>query len=103
MNKKIILGILAFVLFAFSFRIAIDKTNATVEQINGISVFAFAKPTSKYEIIGRIKIKGIVKSERGGHLTKLMAEKAKAEYPSADGIIIATEDWVIAEVIRFKE
>lgn len=103
MNKKITIGILALGLVALSFKMATDKTTATVEQINGISVFAFAKPTSKYDILGTIKIKGIVKSERGGHMTKLMAEKAKAEYPSADGIIVATEDWIIAEVIRFRE
>ncbi len=103
MNKKIVFGILALGLVALSFRIAIDRTNATVEQINGISVFAFAKPTAKYDILGTIKIKGIVKSERGGHMTKLMAEKAKAEFPSAEGIIVATEDWERAEVIRFKD
>lgn len=103
MKKQIIIGILALGAVAMSFRMTIDKTSANVEQINGISVFAFSKPTSKYDILGMVKVKGMVKSERGGHMTKLLTEKAKEEFPSGDGIIISTNEWEKAEVIRFKE
>lgn len=103
MKTKITIGILALGLVAMSFRMAIDKTSATVEQINGISVFAFSKPTAKYDILGMVKIRGIVKSERGGHMAKLLAQKAKDEFPSGEAIIISVNEFETAEVIKFKD
>ena len=103
MRTKLTIGILALGLTTMSFKMSIDKSSATAEQVNGIHVFAFSKPTAKYDILGTVKIKGIVKSERGGHMTNLLTQKAKDEFPSGEAIIIATNEFEKAEVIRFKE
>lgn len=102
MKKLFILGI-ALVAIAFcSFKLAIDKSAATSEAVNGIQVFAFSKPVTKYDILGSVKIKGIVTSEKGDHMVKLFTEKAKKEYPSGEGIIVSS-DFEKAEVIKFKD
>ena len=85
-----------------SFRMANEKTSATVEQVNGINVFAYSKPTSKYDVLGMVKIKGIVKNEKGPHMVDLLVEYAKRDYPSGEAIIVNSE-FEKAEVIRFKE
>mgnify|MGYP001562527376 CR=1 FL=1 len=101
MKKKITIGILALGLVAMSFKMAIDKTGATVEQINGISVFAFSKPTAPYDIIGNVKVPGIC-SDRSDKRIDLLIERVKKDNPSANGLIINTE-FGKAEAIRFKE
>ena len=101
MKKKIIIGILALGLVAMSFKMAIDKTNATVEQVNGISVFSFSKPTASYDVIGTVKLPGIC-SDRSDKRMEILINRAKNDHPSANAIIINNE-FGKAEVIKFKE
>lgn len=101
MKSKIIIGILALGLVAMSFKMAIDKTGANVEQVSGVYVFSFSKPTAPYDFVGTVKVPGIC-SDRSDKRIELLIDKAKKEYPSANGLIINTE-FGKAEVIRFKE
>jgi len=102
MKTKITLGIMAVALLAMSFKLAIDKTNANVEQVNGIYVYAFAKPTAKYDILGTVKVKGMVSNEKGPHMVDLLTGYAKKDHPSGEAIIV-NSDFEKAEVIRFKD
>lgn len=86
---------------AMSFKIAIDKNSATVEEQNGVKVFCFSKPTNKYDILGMVKITGMVKNEKGPHMVSLLVESAKKDYPSGEAIIVNSE-FEKAEVIKFN-
>lgn len=104
MKTKFLLLLFGCAIVATSFKLAIEKNSATVETQEGIQVFCFAKPVNKYEILGTIKIKGMVKSTRGNYLVKLLVERAKSDYPSSEAIIVSTESGLeVAEAIRFKE
>lgn len=92
----------ALVIVLCSATVLIDKPAAAVEQQNGINLFVYSKPVSKYDILGTVKIGGIVKSEKGSHMVQLLVDKAKKDYPSAEGIIVSST-FYNAEVIRFKE
>jgi hypothetical protein len=102
MKTKIILTISALAIIATSFKLSIDKASATSEQKEGIQVFCYSKPVSKYDILGMVKVKGMVKSEKGPHMVELLVGYAKKEYPSGEGIIVNSE-FEKAEVIRFKD
>lgn len=102
MKKTIMLSIAAIAIFALSFTVLIDKTTATVSTVDGISVFAYSKPNGKYDILGQVKIKGIVKNEKGPHMVELLVEYAKKDYPSGEAILVGSE-FNRAEVIRFKD
>ncbi len=102
MKKILFLSIAVLGIAALSFKISLDKTTATTEKLNGVQVFCYSKPVGKYDILGMVKIKGIVKSEKGNHMVGLLAEKATKDYPSGEGIIISVE-FDRAEVIKFKD
>ena len=102
MKSKIIIGLVAIGIIAVSFAEIMDKSTAKVEEQNGIKVFTFSKPISKYDILGMVKVKGIVSNEKGPHMVELLVGYAKKDYPSAEGIIVNSE-FEKAEVIRFKE
>jgi hypothetical protein len=101
MKKQITFALIAVSVLALSFKLAIDKTSATVEQIDGLQVFLYSKPANKYDISGSIKAPFIEKENVESRI-KVLIEKAKKEYPSAEGIII-NNTLKNAEVIRFKE
>lgn len=78
-----------------------DKQAARVETVNGIDVFCYSKPLTPYDIIGNVKIKGMVSNEKGEHMVDLLTEKTKKDFPSGEAIIIGL-DFYKAEVIKFK-
>ena len=102
MKKRIALGVLGVALLAMSFKMAIDKATANVEQVNGVYVYAFAKPTAKYDVLGMVKVKGMVSNEKGPHMVDLLTGYAKKDYPSGEAIIV-NSDFEKAEVIKFKD
>lgn len=102
MKKTIIFSVAAIAFIALSFKLAVDKVAATANVENGMSVFAYSKPVSKYDILGTVKIKGMVKSEKGPHMVNLLIEGAKKDYPSGEAIIVGST-FENAEVIRFKD
>lgn len=102
MKTKITLVLAVIGIAAMSFKMSIDKAQANVEQVNGIYVFGFAKPTAKYDVLGMVKIKGMVSNEKAPHMVDLLTGYAKKDYPSGEAIII-NSDFEKAEVIKFKE
>jgi len=99
--KKILL-LLAVVTVATAFKLTTDKAAAVTEQVNGIHVFAYSKPSTKYDILGTVKVKGIVSSEDGPHMVELLTQYAKRDHPSGEAIIVGS-NFEKAEVIRFKD
>lgn len=102
MKTKITIALAAIALGAMSFKMSIDKANANAEQVNGIYVFGFSKPTAKYDVLGMVKIKGMVSNEKAPHMVDLLTGYAKKDYPSGEAIIVNSE-FEKAEVIKFKD
>ena len=98
MKKAILISI---VTLSLAFTIQTDKVGANVESVNGVNVFCFSKPKSTYQILGTVKIKGMVSSEKGDHMVKLFTEKAKKEFPSCEAIIV-NSNFENAEAIKFN-
>ena len=98
MKKLILIGI---VTLSLAFTITSEKNSANVETVNGINVFCFSKPTAKYEVLGTVKIKGMVSSEKGDHMVKLFTEKAKKDFTSVEAIIV-NANFENAEAIKFN-
>jgi len=102
MKRKFIALIAVAGMAALSFKVVADRTAAVVQERDGLSVFAFSRPVSKYDVLGQVKVRGIVKNEKGPHMVELLLEYAKRDYPSAEGIVVGS-DFERADVIRFKE
>lgn len=100
--KKISIALIAVVLCLTAFTVAMDKSSATVDEQNGVKVFAFSKPTTKYDVLGMVKVSGMVSNEKGPHMVELLVKSCKKDYPSGEGIIVNSE-FEKAEVIKFKE
>ncbi len=92
----------AVALGAMSFKMLSEKSGANVEQVNGIYVFGFSKPTAKYDVLGMVKVRGIVSNEKAPHMVDLLTSYAKKDYPSGEAIIVNSE-FEKAEVIKFKD
>lgn len=94
--------IIAVAICATAFKAIVDKTNATVDTQQGVSIFCYCKPTNDYEILGTAKVKGIVSNTSSNHMIELLVENAKKNFPSVDGIIVSTSNFEKAEAIKFK-
>jgi len=101
MKTKITLALIALSFIALSFKLAIDKTSGTVEQVEGLYVFIYSKPSSKYDVSGSVKGPFVVADNIEKRI-KTLVLRVKDKYPSAEGAII-TNDLSNAEAIRFKE
>jgi hypothetical protein len=102
MKTKIILTISALALIATSFKLAIDKTAATVDMQEGVSIFILSKPKQNFDYLGTVKIK-MTWSGAPDELLKKAIKKVKSEYPQADGIVFANIDLDKADAVKFKE
>jgi hypothetical protein len=102
MKTKITVLVAVVALGLCSFKLSSDKVSASVQEVEGIGVFAYSKPQSKYDILGMVKVKGIVKSDDGPHMVELLVKNAKKDFPSGEAIIVGS-DFEKAEVIRFKD
>ena len=80
MRTKLLLLAVVSIIFATSFKIMADKSNAAVDQIQGVYVFIQSKPTSEYEYLGSVK----------------------KEYPQADGVIFTSVNMDQVDAVKFK-
>jgi len=108
--KKITLFfcIAIFVATAFSFKAIYDlkKSTAEVEQTDGLYIFTDSKPGMEYTVIGEVKLPmAYGKEKKHINVKQSLIEKAKKNYPTAEGIIIIYEKLEMekAIVIDFKE
>ena len=100
---KKFLFILALVpILLVSFKLAIDKTSATVSTEQGVSIFIMSKPTQPNEYLGTVKV-GVTWSSKPEEQLSNILKKLKKEYPTADGIVFTSIDMQKADAIKFKE
>ncbi len=79
-----------------------NKDQATVNQVEGIYVYALSKPNAETTYLGTVEIGGIVSSTKAGHMLKLLIEKTKKKFPTAQAIIITNEDFEKCDAVTFK-
>lgn len=85
----------------FSFKVLLNKTDATAETNNGLTIFHYSKPVSKYDILGSVKVPAIC-SDRSDERIKHLVERSKKDFPSGEALIV-NEAFGKAEVIKFKD
>lgn len=78
-----------------------DKAKAEVKQTQGFYLFVESKPIKEFEYLGTIKIRGVVMSNKFETVKQSLINRAKKEYPKADGLIFS-EDTFEADAIKFK-
>ncbi len=101
-KTKIVTGIIAIAVLAMSFKMAIDRGAATVDQKEGYHIFILSKPTTPYEYMGSVK-KGVAWSGKPEEMLNSIIKKVKKDYPKADAIIFTTIDMDKADAVKFKE
>ena len=77
------------------------RSDATVNQMQGIYVFAQCKPVSEYTYLGSTKIK-VVWTGQPEEMLNITLKKIKKDYAQADGVIFTTLQMDQADVIKFK-
>lgn len=100
--KKTVIILALTAITLFSFKLAIDKTNATVNTEQGVSVFIMSKPTQAHDYLGTVKVK-LTLSGSPTELFNQAIKKLKKEYPQADGIVFSNIELDKADAIKFKD
>ena len=82
----------------------IKKSNADVNQYEGVYVFTDSKPQKDYEYLGTVKISLGLGSGQYQNVRNSLIKKAKKEDPQADGLIMNFKDMGTdrADAIKFK-
>ena len=102
MKNKILFGAVLLIALLTAFKFAPNNNgNATVEQIEGIYVYSFSKPTEPNEYLGTVKGGNNGFNEPSGMITKLIRE-AKKKYPGVQGVIVAPDNNK-ADCVKFKQ
>lgn len=78
-----------------------DIVGANVQQIKGISVFILSTPKSEYEYLGTVS-KHFAWTGGNDEMIKGLIDKAKKNYPTAQGIVFSSLDFEKGELIKFK-
>lgn len=79
----------------------VRKNTAESDQKMGLYLFHQAKPVGEYEVLGSVKVGGMVSSTKFETCRDILIKKAKKEYPTGEGLLI-DENAFEAEVIKFK-
>jgi hypothetical protein len=111
MKKTILLIVLTgFLMSAYSQESKPKKSDATVEQVQGMYVFVDAMPKAEYDFLGTISAgsgfgKVMVSAAEYEPKKNRLIKNAKEKYPQADGLIIhfnrGGKD--TADAIKFKD
>lgn len=78
-----------------------DRT-AKVQRTGAVFVFVECYPTDEFDVVGSESI-GITMSGKYSEIKEKLLKKAAKDFPTADGIIIASPDEGKATVIKFKQ
>lgn len=78
-----------------------DIVGANVQQIKGISIFILSTPKSEYEYLGTVS-KHFAWTGGNDEMIKGLIDKAKKNYPTAQGIVFSSLDFEKGELIKFK-
>jgi hypothetical protein len=85
----------------FSFVQVPDKTLATVQPLEGVSVFFLSTPKSNFEYLGTVSV-GLTFSGSPEQLITGLIKDARKKYNNFDGLMIKEIKCKQADVIRFK-
>lgn len=103
--KKIAITFALAILFAVCTQAQtpeVKKSDATVNQMQGLYIFNNCKPQAEYTYLGtttKIKVCWTCQPEE---LMDIILKKVRNEYPQADGIIFNKLNMESADVIKFK-
>lgn len=75
---------------------------AMVEAVDNVDVYHYSKPSARYEVLGTVKLPGIVSSERADKCLETLLKRAKKDFPSVQGLIVNTE-FSKAECIKYNQ
>lgn len=79
-----------------------NEQKATVQQMEGVSIFILSKPISEYEFLGTVKKTGLVWSGKPDEMFNGILKKCKKEFPKANGIIFSDISLEKADCIFLK-
>lgn len=88
--------------------IAINITSLTgmqagnVEVKDNINIFSYCKPVANYDVLGMVRLPGMVGSERADRVLETLIKRAKKDFPSVQALIV-NEEFSKAECIKFKQ
>ena len=66
----------------------IKMNSAYVEQESGFYLFVKSKPVMEYKFIGNVEMPKVVKNGRAKEMINNATERAKKQFPQANGLII---------------
>lgn len=78
-----------------------NEQKATVQKIDGLHIFILSEPDNEYITLGSVK-KSVTLSGKPEELIQAVINKAKKEYPAAEGVIFQGTELDKAEVIKWK-
>jgi len=102
--KKIFFGLIILSLLSFSFKSYFDnqKSDARVNQAEGLYVFLQSTPLREYEVLGTVKKTGFVWTGQPEEMYRIILRRAKKEYPNCEGVIFEDIQMTHAMCIKFK-
>jgi hypothetical protein len=100
MKKKGMLFLFFLGLFAYKFEP--NKDLARVEQIEGIYVFVYAKPSGNYKFIDKINMPEFVMNGKAYEMIRTAVRRCKKQHPTANGVIFTNDNLSKAEAILIE-
>ena len=103
--KNLIITLIIIATISFSFKSYEDymKTDARVNQAEGLLIFMESTPLREYEVLGTVKKTGLTWT--GGlpqELFRIILRRAKRDYPNSDAVIFDDIEMKHATCIKFK-
>lgn len=103
--KKLIITLIIIASISVSFKSYQDykKTDARVNQAEGLYIFMESTPLREYEVLGTVKKTGLTWT--GGlpqEMFRIILRRAKKDFPNCDGVIFEDIEMKHATCIKFK-
>lgn len=95
------LSVFVLSISAFTLKEVIEKSDARVEQVDGLYIFYKSKPLSEFETLGSVK-PGVTMTPKPSEVLPALVKRAKKNYPSGEALLIGDDDMSKADVIKFK-
>ncbi len=102
--KKILTVLIVLAITSLSFKSYEDykKSDAKVNQAEGIYIFLESTPLKEYEVLGTVKKTGIVWSGQPNEMFRTILRRARRDYPNCDAVIFDDIQMTHATCIKFK-
>ena len=102
--KKILTVLIVLAITSLSFKSYEDykKSDAKVNQAEGIYIFLESTPLKEYEVLGTVKKTGIVWSGQPNEMFRTILRRARKDYPNIEAVIFDDIQMTHATCIKFK-